>query len=986
MKQRGIKINGFKLLSLAGALGLGMGLMACGGGGGSSSSSTTTKSAQDDYIVNASVWCDVDSDGVKDTDETNATTTSTTVGTLGQFSLPSDCTTGQLVLKGFDKSTTANPTNYSRNVNSDGEEISRFTGILFAPNDYEYLTPISSMVALLGGDAAAETAVLAALNITLGSSTELGSLNMNDTSSEDAINVRRGALVVQQIVLDATSALQGARNKPITPNSMALVGDQLADLLSALSTAGTPLISSSLSLDETIFESTFKKLLKNTANNNTTKYGDISPSLLNKLTKSAAKQNVKNILKAQALISSAYSSGGDMNAAVDAAAAKTSNVQSGATTAILTFTNLLSDQLQSDIDSTDDLITLLNEAATALLTSVKNLSVTTETTGDSQGLVDVDALQDSIQLMIEQQFLQNTNLEGNSYINGLNTAYENVIKNANNTNGIGGDDNVAPEAFDFHFFVDTTDGTETEFFLDAWDPNEEEGDTITFTVTSTLPSSVTAVNDDGSDGLYKYTGTGAEIDADSPVTITFMVTDSAGLTSGSATASLFTGSGGNEAPWAFDDYWFLEMPESGDGELMGTLWAWDPESDDVGLVNWTVSSQPSAGTVTVDTNGDFTLSMPEGTSSGMYTFSFTVDDADGNTSEAASIEVEVFSSGNDAPDSDFDEIWFFTESSEAEAGFVGFVPVEDPDGDTLTYTVGGLTTGISTTEGGTVDFSTDLPDEFTYYAPTDFFGEDSFTVTVSDGTESIEVTVYIIVDYDGTSYTDYLQITDDTVNMAIGTGAEVEYTLEEFQEGLSFSADEVEDAIAGVGSMSINVNVVGAPLGTDGTAVVDLAFRATDNDGRGGEAKGILEGVELSIDDDGNLSVNFPEGAMIYTYGRSREGLSLTVPFTNEAENSPVEAGDNSFSVNFSTLLDLADKAAEAEFGVDLEDYTIYQLAEPQKAGSYDVELIISNNVMVVSGASGQEMLGDGYGMNTITIGDKAVTGYGVWGMIEITE
>ena len=153
-----------------------------------------------------------------------------------------------------------------------------------------------------------------------------------------------------------------------------------------------------------------------------------------------------------------------------------------------------------------------------------------------------------------------------------------------------------------------------------------------------------------------------------------------------------------------------------DTPLSGQLNVNDPEG---GTLIFKVIAQPSHGTVTVKADtGSFTYN-PVPNYSGSDIFGYTASNSAG-ASTPATVTINL-SSANDAP------VASNTAFSVSEDGvFSGTLLAIDIDGDTLAYSL------AAQAQKGTVTISPN--GSFTYAPQRDFFGSDSFSFKVSDGT------------------------------------------------------------------------------------------------------------------------------------------------------------------------------------------------------------------------------------------------------------
>ncbi|OTG91203.1 Ig-like domain-containing protein, partial [Acinetobacter sp. ANC 3832] len=161
-------------------------------------------------------------------------------------------------------------------------------------------------------------------------------------------------------------------------------------------------------------------------------------------------------------------------------------------------------------------------------------------------------------------------------------------------------------------------------------------------------------------------------------------------------------------------------------------------------LTYSVSKQPTQGRVEVDPKTGEYKFYPNDNANGAYEFTIKVSDPRGLSSEIV-IKGEI-TPVDDPLTAEADQPIAIQENETQ----TGKIEVMDVDGDTLTYTVKGLTpvTGedntFTTPKGGKVTVDPNTGD-YTYTPPKDYYGDDdSFTVSVSDGHGStVDVTVKV---------------------------------------------------------------------------------------------------------------------------------------------------------------------------------------------------------------------------------------------------
>ena len=155
------------------------------------------------------------------------------------------------------------------------------------------------------------------------------------------------------------------------------------------------------------------------------------------------------------------------------------------------------------------------------------------------------------------------------------------------------------------------------------------------------------------DGTFSYTHDGSETTTDS---FTYTVDDSAGATSNVATVAISI-SGDNDTPVANDDS--ITVDEGGTATVLdsteATVQANDTDAEDgVPSGNVALVSDVSNGTLTLNTDGTFSYTH-DGSETTTDSFTYTVDDSAGATSNVATVSITV-TPVNDDPVANDDSI------------------------------------------------------------------------------------------------------------------------------------------------------------------------------------------------------------------------------------------------------------------------------------------------------------------------------------------
>ncbi|VUZ25498.1 Uncharacterised protein, partial [uncultured Comamonas sp.] len=272
------------------------------------------------------------------------------------------------------------------------------------------------------------------------------------------------------------------------------------------------------------------------------------------------------------------------------------------------------------------------------------------------------------------------------------------------------DVNGRPEAGPDH--VTTPEDTPVSGKVTGTDP---DGDDLTYTKGSGPAHGTVTVNEDGS---YTYVPGPDYVGEDS-----FEVIVKDGKGNETTTTVTVTVTPVNDDPTAPN--YFESTPE--DTPLHGKVEGSDVDGDDL---TYSKGSDPRHGMVTVQPDGSYTY-VPDPDFNGTDSFEVIVDDGNGGKT-TSTVTVNV------TPDNDAPQAPDYERTIPEDTPLVGKVQGSDPDGDPLTYTKG------SDPKHGTVTVN---PDGGYIYVPEpNFHGEDSFTVTVSDGqggttTSTVTITV-----------------------------------------------------------------------------------------------------------------------------------------------------------------------------------------------------------------------------------------------------
>ncbi len=271
--------------------------------------------------------------------------------------------------------------------------------------------------------------------------------------------------------------------------------------------------------------------------------------------------------------------------------------------------------------------------------------------------------------------------------------------------------------------------------VNDYDP---DGDTLTVSGYDSSSTQGGTVNCTAA-GLCTYT---PPTDFNGADTFTYTISDGRGGTD-TATVTV-TVNPINDPPVAVDD------SATTDEDTPVTIAVTTNDTDVDGTIDpatVTVVSGPSDGSVSVDpVSGDVTYS-PDADYHGSDSFTYTVSDNDGATSNVATVTVTVVGV-NDPPVAVDDSA---TTDEDTPVDINVLANDTDPDGDDLTIS----DYDTSSTQGGTVNCTS--AGLCTYTPPAGFNGADTFTYTASDGrggTDTATVTVMVVA----TGYSVYLPV------------------------------------------------------------------------------------------------------------------------------------------------------------------------------------------------------------------------------------
>gem|GEM_PF-598333 len=506
---------------------------------------------------------------------------------------------------------------------------------------------------------------------------------------------------------------------------------------------------------------------------------------------------------------------------------------------------------------------------------------------------------------------------------------------------------LPPDAVDDAFTVEWNSGTTSlDVLADDSDPNSDD-----LTITDVSVGSQGGTIEIAQDGLsINYTPAENFFGEE-----TFTYTISDGSQTDTATVTM-TVEYVNHQPTAQDDE-FTVFRNSGVTNFDVLADDSDPDTIDT-LIVTQVSAGSAGGTIEIALDGLSINYTPATDYVGEETFTYTVSDGDMTDTATVTVNVELPPLPPVAEDDAFTVEW-----NSGTTNLDVLADDSDPNGDDLTIT--DVSVG---SQGGTIEIALDGL-SINYTPAENFFGEETFTYTVSDGSQTDTATVTMTVEHvnhqptaqddeftvfrnSGPNNFDVLadDSDPDTIDTLTVTGVSVGSaggTIEIALDGLSINYTPATDFVGeetftytiSDGDMTdtatVTVNVEIPPLppvaGDDAftvewnSGVTNLDVLGDDTDPNGDDltitdVSGGSQGGTIEIAPDG-LSINytpaenfFGEETFTYTVSDGSQTDTATVTMTVEYVNHQPTAQDDEFTVfrnsgpnNFDVLADDSD-------------------------------------------------------------------------------
>ena len=503
------------------------------------------------------------------------------------------------------------------------------------------------------------------------------------------------------------------------------------------------------------------------------------------------------------------------------------------------------------------------------------------------------------------------------------------------------------------------------------------------------------------DGSFTYT---PDADFNGTDSFTYTVTDDDGAISNTATVTI-TVNDVNDPPVATDNDYTTDEDTAATGNVVtdDTGDGVDSDSDGTLVPNATLVADVTDGTLVLNPDGSFTYT-PDPGFNGSDSFTYTVTDDDGATSNTATVTFTV-NDVNDPPiatDNDYT-----TDEDTAVGGNV----VTDDTGDGVDSDSDGTlvpnATLVADVSDGTLTLNAD--GSFTYTPDPDFNGTDSFTYTVTDddggvsNTATVTITVNDVNDPPVATDNGYTTnesavvggnvVTDDTGDgvdsdsdgtltpaatlvagvsdgtLVLNPDGSFTYTPDAGFSGTdSFTYTVTDDDGATSNTATVSIVVNDSPVATDNdyttdedTAVGGNVVTDDTGDGVDSDSDGTLAPNATLVSDvsDGTLTLN-ADGSFTYTPDPGFNGVdSFTYTVTDDGGaisniatvtlnvtdvNDPPVATDNNYATDEGTAVGGNVVTDDTGDGVDSDSDGTLTPAATVVAGVSDGTLVLSSD------------------------------------------
>ncbi|MEE3663101.1 tandem-95 repeat protein [Brenneria sp. g21c3] len=414
--------------------------------------------------------------------------------------------------------------------------------------------------------------------------------------------------------------------------------------------------------------------------------------------------------------------------------------------------------------------------------------------------------------------------------------------------------------------------------------SDVDGDELSYTV-GEAPKNGTLVLDPAT-GAYTYTPTANFNGSDS-----FAVTVADG-NGGTTVSTVNIGvTAVNDAPVTADQ----SLTTLEDTPVTGQVTASDVDGD---TLNYTVGEQPKNGSLVLDAATGEYIYTPASNFNGSDSFTVTVADGQGGTT-VSTVNIGV-TAVNDAPVTADQAI-----TTAEDTPISGAISASDVDGDTLSYTVG------EAPKNGTLTLDA-ATGAYTYTPTANFNGNDSFSVTVSDGnggtvSSTVSIGVTAVNDAPVTADQSLTTLEDTPISGAISAsdvdGDTLSYTVGEAPKNGTLALDAATGEYTYTPTANFNGNdsfTVTVADGQGGTTVSTVNIGVTAvNDAPVTADQSLTTAEDTPI--SGTISASDVDSDVLsYTVGEQPKNGTLTLDAaTGEYTYTPTANfnGSDSFTV-----------------------------------------------------------------------------------------